>query len=171
MILGFTIPRPGSCTSESQLKVNCRPKVNCRIKFGLARPTVDRPAVQFLSYNSLLVYNSLSAAIHLTWSGPIPNWNNVTFVEAYSAVWFYFCALVGTRKVYAIYSRQQLLEFRIYTLSNFFSLKRHESYIMMKTRSGCTYYIVWYLGIFVQKIRWAALKVWKVPWWTIIEEV
>ena len=35
--------RPGSCTSELQLKVNCRPKKNCRKKFGLAcRPTVGR---------------------------------------------------------------------------------------------------------------------------------
>ena len=40
------------------LIVNCRPKVNCRIKFGLARPTVGRPA-WISSYNSLLVYNSL----------------------------------------------------------------------------------------------------------------
>ena len=44
---------PGSCT-----------KVNCRIKFGLAGPRVGRPA-QVFSYNSLSVYNSLSAAIHL----------------------------------------------------------------------------------------------------------
>ena len=55
---------PESCTSEFQLKVNYRLKVNCRIKFGLAQPTDGRPA-QILSYNSLSVYNSLSAAIHL----------------------------------------------------------------------------------------------------------
>ena len=36
--------------SELQLKVNCR------VKFGLTRPTVGRPA-QFFSYNSLSVYN------------------------------------------------------------------------------------------------------------------
>ena len=41
---------PRSCTSELQLKVNCR------IKFELARPTVSRPA-QIFSYNSLSVYN------------------------------------------------------------------------------------------------------------------
>ena len=33
----------GSCTSELQLKLNCRPKGNCKIKFGLARSTVGRP--------------------------------------------------------------------------------------------------------------------------------
>ena len=55
-----TLFRPGSCTSELQLKVNCR------IKFGLARPTVGRPD-QILFYNLLSVckYNSLSAAIHV----------------------------------------------------------------------------------------------------------
>ena len=58
---------PGSCASELQLKVNCRPKVNCKIKFGLAWPTVGRPA-QFI------FYNSLSAAIHLYMIRPIiPN--------------------------------------------------------------------------------------------------
>ena len=57
-------PDRGSCTSELQLKMNCRSKVNCRIKFGLARQTVGRSA-QILSYNLLLVYNSLSASIHL----------------------------------------------------------------------------------------------------------
>ena len=36
--------------------MNCRLKVNCRIKCGLAQPTVGRPA-QILSYNSLWVYN------------------------------------------------------------------------------------------------------------------
>ena len=39
-----------SCTSELQLKVNCRPKVNYRIKIVLARPAVGRPA-QMFSYN------------------------------------------------------------------------------------------------------------------------
>ena len=29
--------RPGSCTSKLQMKVNCRPEVNCRMKFGLAQ--------------------------------------------------------------------------------------------------------------------------------------
>ena len=38
--------------SEMQLKVNCRPKVNFRIKFGLSRPTDGRQA-QIFSYNSL----------------------------------------------------------------------------------------------------------------------
>ena len=42
------------CLDHVQLKVNCRPKVNCRIKFGLARPTVGWPA-QICPYNSLLV--------------------------------------------------------------------------------------------------------------------
>ena len=47
--------RPGSWTSELQLKVDCRPKVNCKIEFGLdPQPTVGRPA-QILSYNSILV--------------------------------------------------------------------------------------------------------------------
>ena len=36
--------RPGSCTSELQLKVNCRPKVICRVKLLLARPKMsDQP--------------------------------------------------------------------------------------------------------------------------------
>ena len=48
----------GSCRSELQLKVNCK------IEFGLGRPPVGRP-VQILFYNSLSVYNSISAAIHL----------------------------------------------------------------------------------------------------------
>ena len=56
--------RPESCTSELQLKVNCR------INFWPARPTVGRPAHIF-SYNSLSVYNSLSAAIHLYMIRPI----------------------------------------------------------------------------------------------------
>ena len=62
--------RPGSCISELQLKVNCRPEVNCRIIFWLARPIVERPD-QIFSYNSLSInnslsiYNSLSATIHL----------------------------------------------------------------------------------------------------------
>ena len=54
----------GSCTSELQVKVNCR------IKFGLARPTVGRSA-HISSYNSLSVYNSLSSAIHLYMIQPI----------------------------------------------------------------------------------------------------
>ena len=62
--LYFVSLMAGSCTSELQLKVNCRLKVNCWIKFGLARLTVGRPA-QIFSYNSLSVYNSLSAEIHL----------------------------------------------------------------------------------------------------------
>ena len=62
--------RPGSCTSELQLKVNCRLKVNFRIKFGLARPKVGRPT-QIFSYNSLSVCNSLSAAIHLYMIWPL----------------------------------------------------------------------------------------------------
>ena len=41
--------RNGSCTSELQLKVNCRPKVNCRIKFGLICKLLAEPA-QILSY-------------------------------------------------------------------------------------------------------------------------
>ena len=43
-----SIIRSGSCTSELQLKVKCRPKVNGRIKFGLAWPTIGRLA-QFCS--------------------------------------------------------------------------------------------------------------------------
>ena len=39
----YNNPRSRSCTSELQLKVNCRLNVNCGKKFGLARPTVDRP--------------------------------------------------------------------------------------------------------------------------------
>ena len=58
--------RPGSCTSELQLKVNYR------IKFGLARPTLaDQP--NFPPYNSHSVYKSLSAAIHLYMIRPLPN--------------------------------------------------------------------------------------------------
>ena len=38
--------RPRSCTSELQLKENCSPKVNCRIKFGLARPKIF-PTIHF----------------------------------------------------------------------------------------------------------------------------
>ena len=56
----------GSFTSELQLEVNCRLKVNCRKIIGLVSlPNVDQAPAQILSYNSLLVYNSLSAAIHL----------------------------------------------------------------------------------------------------------
>ena len=33
--------RPGSCTSQLQLKVNCRLKVDCMMKLGLARRTVS----------------------------------------------------------------------------------------------------------------------------------
>ena len=40
-------------------------KVNCRIKFGLAQPTVVGRPAQIFSYNSLSVNNSLSASIHL----------------------------------------------------------------------------------------------------------
>ena len=39
-------------------------KVNCRKKFGLVCQLLAEPA-QILPYNSLLVYNSLSAAIRL----------------------------------------------------------------------------------------------------------
>ena len=57
---------PGSCTSELQLKMNCRPKVTCRIKFGLVQPaTVGRPAQKFS-------FNSLSATIHLYMIRPCP---------------------------------------------------------------------------------------------------
>ena len=45
--------------------------MNCRIKFGLAWPaTVGRP-VEIFPYNSLSVYNSLSAAIHLYMIRPL----------------------------------------------------------------------------------------------------
>ena len=54
----------GSCTSELQLKVNCRPKVNCRKKFGLVCQLLAE-SVQILSCYLLSVYNSLSAEIHL----------------------------------------------------------------------------------------------------------
>ena len=59
--------RPGSFTSELQLKVNCRPKVNCGEKFGLVcQLTVCRahPSKFYPSY-SLSFYNSLSVTIHL----------------------------------------------------------------------------------------------------------
>ena len=55
--------------SELQLKVNCRPKVNCGIKFGLARPTVGKPAQIFPTIH-------FQSKIHFqlqficTWSSP-----------------------------------------------------------------------------------------------------
>ena len=49
---------PESCTSEFQLKVNYRLKVNCRIKFGLARPTFGRPT-QIFSY-----FHSCNSLVH-----------------------------------------------------------------------------------------------------------
>ena len=51
--------RAGSCTSALQLKVN-----SSRKKFGMICQLLADPA-QILSYNSLSVYNKLSAAIHL----------------------------------------------------------------------------------------------------------
>ena len=45
-------------------------QVNCRKKFGLAWPKVNRPAHIF-SYNLFSVYNSLSAAIHLYMIRPL----------------------------------------------------------------------------------------------------
>ena len=44
--------------------MNCILKVNCRKKFGLVCQLLAEPAL-ILFYNSLSVYNSLSAAIHL----------------------------------------------------------------------------------------------------------
>ena len=55
--------RAGWCTSELQLKVNCGLQVNCRIKFGLVCKLLQTSPIFFI--NSLSVYNSLSAAIHL----------------------------------------------------------------------------------------------------------
>ena len=46
------------------VQVNCRLKVNCRKNFGLAWQLLAKPDQSF-SYNSLSVYNSLSAPIHL----------------------------------------------------------------------------------------------------------
>ena len=58
------ILRPGSCTSELQLKVNCW------IKFGLAQPTVGRPA-QIFSYISPSAFNfTFQMQFTCTWSGP-----------------------------------------------------------------------------------------------------
>ena len=64
-------PRPGSCTSELQLKVNCR------IQFGLARPTVGRPAqnffdtvhfsLQFTFSRNSLVHDPALSALFLMW--------------------------------------------------------------------------------------------------------
>ena len=53
-----------SCTSELQLKVNCRLNVNCRIKFGLVWPPVSRPAQK-------ISHNLLSTAIHLYMIRPL----------------------------------------------------------------------------------------------------
>ena len=60
----YSYLRAGSCTSELQLKMNCRLKVNYRKKFELVCQLLADPA-PILSYNSLSVYNSLSASIHL----------------------------------------------------------------------------------------------------------
>ena len=66
-----------SCTSELQLKVNCSKK------FGLGCQLLAEPA-QILSYNSLSVYNSLSAAIQLYMIRPLDtfhfekSWNLTT---------------------------------------------------------------------------------------------
>ena len=54
--------RAGSCTSELQLKGNCRLKVNCGKKFGLVCQLLTEPA-QILSYYLLLVYNSLQSVL------------------------------------------------------------------------------------------------------------
>ena len=53
-------------TSELQLKVNSRPKVNCRIKFGLVRPTGGRPA-QFFSLQLTFSCNSL-VSTYMIWA-------------------------------------------------------------------------------------------------------
>ena len=58
--------RVRSCTSKLQLKVNCRPKVNCGIKFGLPQPTGGRPA-QKNSYNSLVHDPALYHRHSLKW--------------------------------------------------------------------------------------------------------
>ena len=50
--------------------------MNCRIKFGLVRPTTVGRPTQFFFYNSLSVYNSVSAAIHLHMIRPIDAWTN-----------------------------------------------------------------------------------------------
>ena len=50
MIWFCTVVRAVPSTSELWLKVNCRLKVNCSIKFGLAWPTAGR-ATQLFSYN------------------------------------------------------------------------------------------------------------------------
>ena len=49
----------GSCTSELQLKVNCRLKVDCRKKIWAGQPTVGQASPNFIlqftfSCNSLL---------------------------------------------------------------------------------------------------------------------
>ena len=53
---------PGSCTNELQLKVNCRPKVNRRIKFVLAWLTVGRPTSPnfFLQFT----FSCISLVVH-----------------------------------------------------------------------------------------------------------
>ena len=63
---------PGSCTCELQLKVNCRPKLNCSIKFGLARPTVvNWQTSQIFFYIHFQSKIQLQLQFTCTWSGPM----------------------------------------------------------------------------------------------------
>ena len=58
LIMAWAIPWAESCTSELQMKVNCRKKI------GLVSQLLAEPAQNF-PFNTLSVYNSLSAAFHL----------------------------------------------------------------------------------------------------------
>ena len=110
----MSLQRAGSCTSELQLKVNCRPKVNCRIKFGLARPTVGAgpgqpkkfPTIHFQStihiqlkftctwsrYPALKVRKTLgptSTKLGRAWFYMVVRLRIVVLLSTFSEFWYY----------------------------------------------------------------------------------
>ena len=68
----FFLPRVGSCTSELQLKVNSRLKVNWRKKFGLACQLLARRATPnfYLTIHFCFTIH-FQLQFTCTWSGPI----------------------------------------------------------------------------------------------------
>ena len=75
-----------------QLKVNCRPKVNCRIKFGLTRPTLGRASpncfltfvTQFTFSCNLLVYDPAPRAFS---QFPQPKQTQQKIIIGFPAMW------------------------------------------------------------------------------------
>ena len=87
--------RAGSCTSELQLKMNCRLQVNCKKCFCLVCQMLAEPA-------QILFYNSLSAAIRLYMIWALVNWFSEFRINVYNLKTTAGCRNAKTRNLFAL---------------------------------------------------------------------